>query len=221
MNKEQNEKSDQEPTQSADALAIEKEQEQEQEQEQTPKISVVDKRHWAEEDQNEEDEENTGKPTYITELEKQLSEKDARITDILTKHKLAVEEFENSKARLRRELTREIETGRRAFFSDLLDVLDTLDRAIESVREKHDADSMLSGIEMVRTLFLNKLEGYSIKRLESLGREFDPNHHEAISTVPASEGVKDGEIVGVIKEGYLIGEETLRPASVAVAKADS
>ena len=80
---------------------------------------------------------------------------------------------------------------------------------------------MLSGIEMVRTLFLNKLEGYSIKRLESLGREFDPNHHEAISTVPASEGVKDGEIVGVIKEGYLIGEETLRPASVAVAKADS
>ena len=215
MNKEQNEKSSQEPTQSADALAIEEEQEQ------TPKISVVDKRHWAEGDQNEESEESTSKPTYITELEKQLSEKDTRITDILTKHKLAVEEFANSKARLRRELTREIETGRRAFFSDLLDVLDTLDRAIESVSEKHDADSLLSGIEMVRTLFLNKLEGYSIKRLESLGREFDPNHHEAISTVPANKDVKDGEIVGVIKEGYLIGEETLRPASVAVAKADS
>ncbi len=215
MNEEQNEKASQEEKQNEDILATEEAKEQQ------PKISVVDKRHWAKEDGEDETEDSSGKPTYITELEKQLSEKDARITDILTKHKLAVEEFENSKARLRRELTREIETGRRAFFSDLLDVLDTLDRAIESGNEKHDADTLLSGIEMVRTLFLNKLEGYSIRRLESMGNEFDPNHHEAISTVPASQGIQDGQIVGVIKEGYLIGEETLRPASVAVAKADS
>ncbi|MBJ80373.1 MAG: nucleotide exchange factor GrpE [Myxococcales bacterium] len=209
MNKEQNpnpEEKNEAPTKSSN-------------EEEAPKISVIDKRHWAEENEAEEQGEEDAKPTYIAELEKQLGEKDARITDILTKHKMAIDEFENSKARLRRDLTREIESGRRAFFSDILEVLDTLDRAIDAADENHDAESLLAGIEMVRTLFLNKLEGYSIKRFETMGSEFNPNRHEAISTVPASEGVKDGQIVGVIKEGYLIGDETLRPATVAVAKA--
>ena len=73
-------------------------------------------------------------------------------------------------------------------------------------------------MDIVRRQFLAKLEGFGVKRIESEGQPFDPSVHEAISAVPASDSVPDGTIVGVIRHGYRIGEDVLRPASVAVAK---
>jgi molecular chaperone GrpE len=72
---------------------------------------------------------------------------------------------------------------------------------------------------MVRRQFLSKLEGLGVKRIDVEGAEFDPLKHEAISTVPAANSQDDGRVVGVVRHGYTIGEEVLRPASVAVAKA--
>jgi molecular chaperone GrpE len=50
-----------------------------------------------------------------------------------------------------------------------------------------------------------------------MGAVFDPTRHEAVATAPATEEVPEGRIVGVVKPGYLIGEDVLRPAMVAVA----
>jgi len=71
---------------------------------------------------------------------------------------------------------------------------------------------------MVRRQFLTKLEGLGVTRIESAGEAFDPAVHEAITTVPAQSDEQDGRVVGVVRHGYRIGEEVLRPASVAVAK---
>jgi molecular chaperone GrpE len=76
----------------------------------------------------------------------------------------------------------------------------------------------VSGVEMVRRQFLATLEGFDVRRIETLGEPFDPTRHDAVSIVPAATASQDGTIVGVIAPGYALGDEVLRPARVAVAK---
>ena len=59
---------------------------------------------------------------------------------------------------------------------------------------------------------------HGIKRLDPTGEKFDPNRHDAVALVPVTDAAKDGMVIDVMREGYLIGEHTLRPASVAVGK---
>jgi molecular chaperone GrpE len=73
---------------------------------------------------------------------------------------------------------------------------------------------------MVHAQFLSTLAGFGVTRLASIGEPFDPSRHEAAATVPAADADADGTVVGVIKHGYAIGEELLRPATVAVARVD-
>jgi molecular chaperone GrpE len=72
---------------------------------------------------------------------------------------------------------------------------------------------------MVQRQFLGKLEALGVKRIDVAGAAFDPAVHEAVSTVPAQSPEHEGRVVGVIRHGYTIGADVLRPASVAVARA--
>lgn len=72
---------------------------------------------------------------------------------------------------------------------------------------------------MVHRQFLSKLEGLGVTRIDVGTGPFDPAVHEAVTTVPASPSAQDGAIVGIIRHGYSIGGDVLRPAAVAVAQA--
>jgi molecular chaperone GrpE len=183
-------------------------------------VKVVDRRWWAQGEgaTSTTDAPRSSKPTYVEELERQLAEKDKQLQETLAKYRQAASEFEDSRARLRREISKDIERGRREILADLLDVVDNLDRAIESGAQGGSADALLQGVEMVRRQFLAKLEGLGVRRIEVDRGPFDPAVHEAITTVPAASPDQDGRIVGVIRHGYTIGDDVLRPASVAVAK---
>jgi molecular chaperone GrpE len=186
---------------------------------------VVDRRWWANQDAKDG---GTGapasssslKPTYVEELEQKLAEKDKQLQDAISRYRGAATEFEESRARLRREIGKEIERGRREVLADLLDVVDNLDRAVDAARAGtgNTVDSLIQGVDIVRRQFLDKLEGFGVTRIESEGRPFDPSVHEAISAVPATDAIPDGTVAGVIRHGYRIGDDVLRPASVAVAK---
>ena len=182
-------------------------------------VKVVDRRWWARGDDGDAPAERSSKPTYVEELEQQLAEKDRTAQEYIAKYRQAASEFEESRLRLRREIAKEVERGRREILADLLEVVDNLDRAIDAARQSPSPDALLQGVEMVRRQFLSKLEGLGVKRIDVAGVEFDPLKHEAISTVPASSPEDDGRVVGVVRHGYTIGGDVLRPASVAVAKA--
>jgi len=187
-------------------------------------VKVVDRRRWANQDAKEGGtaaQSSSLKPTYVEELEQKLAEKDTQLQDAIARYRGAAGEFEESRARLRREISKDIERGRREILADLLDVVDNLDRAVDAARSSAGGDkpdALIQGVDIVRRQFLAKLEGFGVKRIESDGQPFDPSVHEAISAVPASDSAPDGTIVGVIRHGYRIGEDVLRPASVAVAK---
>lgn len=181
-------------------------------------VKVVDRRWWARGDDGAPAEDRSTKPTYVQELEQQLAEKDRVAQEYIAKYRQAAAEFEESRLRLRREISKDVERGRREILADLLDVVDNLDRAIDSARGAATAEALLQGVEMVRRQFLSKLESLGVKRIEVDGADFDPLKHEAVSTVPAAAPEDDGRVVGVVRHGYMIGEDILRPASVAVGK---
>jgi molecular chaperone GrpE len=182
-------------------------------------VKVIDRRWWARGEDGAPATRESSKPTFVAQLEEQLAEKDRHLQEAISKYRQAAAEFEASRLRLRREISKDIERGRRDILSELLEVLDNLDRAIDSARQPAaPPDALLKGIEMVQRQFLAKLEGLGVKRIEVSSGSFDPLLHEAITSVPASSPDQDGRIVGVIRHGYRIGDDVLRPASVAVAK---
>ncbi len=186
-------------------------------------VKVVDRRWWARataEDAPAATDDAPSifdKPSYVQELEQQLAESKEQLQEYVNAVHEAQREFEAMRLRIRKEAARDAELNRRAVFADILEVIDNLDRAIAAARVEGGAGQLLEGIDLVRQQFLYKLSGYGISRIEPLGEPFDPEVHEAITTIPASEQFPEGVVAGVAAPGYLIGEDVLRPAAVAVA----
>jgi molecular chaperone GrpE len=183
-------------------------------------LKVTDRRWWARaEGAPAAADEPKLKPTYIEELEARIAAKDAEIQQLLAKYRGASDEFDQARARLRKEVTKDVERGRRQMLVSFLDVLDNLDRALTAVGDADAAATgggLVQGVALVRQQFLATLEGFGVTRVDPMGASFDPERHEAVSTVSAA-GVPSGQVVGVVRPGYLIGDEVLRPAMVAVS----
>ena len=181
-------------------------------------VKVVDRRWWAQDGAVEPDSAPVGKPSYVEELEQRLAEKDRLLQEYIERYKGAAQEFDEARARARRDVAREVERGKRATLVDLLEILDNLDRALGAAQDPGAAPRLAQGVAMVRQQFMTLLEGHGIGEIDSLGQPFDPHLHEAVTVVPAAEGQEDDRVGGVIRRGYRIGDEVLRPALVAVTK---
>jgi molecular chaperone GrpE len=185
-------------------------------------VKVVDRRWWANTPESsaaaDKSTSTSLKPTYVEQLEQQVAEKDKQVQEYIAKYRQAAGEFEEARLRLRREISKDVERARREILAELLEVVDNLDRAIDAARRSSSADTLLQGVEMVQRQFLSKLEGLGVRPIASTDARFDPALHEAVTTVPASTPDQDGMVVGVIRSGYRIGDDVLRPAAVAVAK---
>ena len=187
-------------------------------EQQQPDIQVIDRRWWARgEDASAAAGAPFEKPTYVQELEARMAAKDEELRATVARYREASAEFEQSRARIRREVASEVQRGTRAVLADLLDVLDNLDRAIEAAKAVGSDPALLQGVELVRAQFLAKLDGHGVRLLETAGQRFDPSCHEAATTVPVADPSQDGIVVGVIRQGYAIRDDVLRPAVVAVA----
>ena len=104
----------------------------------------------------------------------------------------------------------DIERARRDVLSEMLEVVDNLDRALDAARQSGSHEALLQGVEMVQRQFLSKLEALGVSRITT-GADFDPLQHEAITTVPAASPDQDGRIVGIVRHGYRIGDDVLPP----------
>jgi len=185
-------------------------------------MRVVDRRWWARAESTDADaaeESRERKPTVVEELEQRLAEAHEQVQAILAEHRRAADEFEQVKIRIRRDTAREVERGRRSVLVEMLEVADNLDRAIDAMHGTQSGDAsetLQRGVELVRDQFLAKLETFDVHRVPALGEPFDPLLHEAISTAPVTNPAQHGVVIAIAKQGYTIGDELLRPASVVV-----
>jgi molecular chaperone GrpE len=98
-----------------------------------------------------------------------------------------------------------------------LPVLDAFDRALAGPEDEANAEYR-RGFELIRRQLWDALAKQGLKRIESVGKEFNPHFHHAIETVETSEHA-DGVVIGELQPGYLFHERVLRPAMVRVASA--
>lgn len=183
-------------------------------------VKVVDRRWWSHGGTGATaDAGRPRKPSYLEDLEQQLVEKDKAIQAHAQRYRDSAAEFEQVRSRLRRDVDKEIDRARRALLTDMLDVADNLDRAIVAGSSAAPGDpGLLKGVELVRDLFLSTLASYQVVRFRDEGAPFDPRRHEAVSIVPVTDPALDDRVVSVIHPGYTIGDEVLRPATVAVGR---
>jgi molecular chaperone GrpE len=124
-------------------------------------------------------------------------------------------ELQRARERFEREAARVVERQRRAIIGDFLEVLDDVDRALEAAS---DSPAIREGVDLVRQRFLAKLAAQDVTPMEADGARFDPNRHEAMSAVPVSDPAQDNRVLAVLRRGYVVGDEVLRPAGVAVGR---
>jgi len=128
-------------------------------------------------------------------------------------------ELELAKERIRKDADRSVEQKRREILGSLLEVVDDLDRALDAARQQPGvAGQLFEGVSLVRDKFLAKLADQDVTRAAAVGKGFDPMRHEAVTTVPVEDYKLDGVVIGVVRAGYRIGNQVLRPARVAVGK---
>ncbi len=102
---------------------------------------------------------------------------------------------------------------------DVLEVMDNFDRALESARSGGPATaSILSGLEMVQKQLLAALAKHNVVPVEAHGVAFNPDEHEAVMQRPSAD-VPEGTVIGVLAQGYKLGDRVLRPAKVIVSVA--
>ena len=151
------------------------------------------------------------------ELEALKAERDELKDQLLRK----AADFDNYRKRMVKEKDEARQFANSALLEDLCLVLDDFERAIRSSEGARDYDSFHSGIVMIEGQFASMLERkYSLKRLESLGKPFSPEHHEAIAMDPAQEG-KEIVVVEEYQKGYQLHDRVLRTAKVKVGHAEN
>jgi molecular chaperone GrpE len=125
-------------------------------------------------------------------------------------------ELDNFRKRARRDVEDAQNRGRADVLAEVLPVIDSVDLALSSLDEG-TAKGIVEGLEMIKRQFLSAVDRFGVKQVESIGKAFDPNVHEAVSQI-YSDAYAAGQIVEEMRKGYLIGEKLLRAAMVAVSR---
>ncbi|HNT55122.1 MAG TPA: nucleotide exchange factor GrpE [Anaerolineaceae bacterium] len=128
-------------------------------------------------------------------------------------------DFLNYKKRVERDQTLQTQSIKVELIKRYLDVLDDMDRALQSDNRPHAGKSGQwgSGIELIYRKLQGILEAEGVQQIPAENQMFDPNLHEAISGED-SPTHESGQVIGVVRQGYMIGDRVIRPALVRVAR---
>jgi molecular chaperone GrpE len=126
-------------------------------------------------------------------------------------------EFDNYRKRIDRERRAVAESAAADLLTELLPLVDDLERALSIDTTDETAQAYRRGVELIHRQLLDVLNKRGVRPLDTLGTDFDPNFHQAVSSEPA-DGRRDGEVIEEFRRGYMLGDRLLRPAMVKVAK---
>jgi molecular chaperone GrpE len=126
-------------------------------------------------------------------------------------------EFDNYRRRVERERREQADQSIVDLLQQLLLVVDDFDLAL-TVDAGEAGAPYRKGIELIYGKLQDLLRKNGVRPIEALGADFDPNLHQAVVHEPSAEH-REGEVIGELRKGYMIGDRLLRPAMVKVAKA--
>lgn len=148
-----------------------------------------------------------------TELEK-LKE---AVEEEKNKYLYLMAEFDNFRRRTAKERVELIQTAGKDVIISLLEVVDDADRAETELSKTLDPKE-LEGVKLVFHKFRSILQSRGLKAMDTKGKEFDADQHEAITEIPAPNEKMVGKVVDEIEKGYLLNDKIIRFAKVVVGK---
>ena len=166
-------------------------------------------------DEDAEMKDSVSEEPQVEQLQQELAESKDQLLRLAA-------EFENFKKRMERERENLVKYAGENILRELLSTVDNLDRALEqgstdSVDTQQKLDSMLEGVELTHKGLLATLEKFEVEPIESIGKEFDPNEHEAMTMEP-SDSVPANHVLQEFVKGYRFKERLLRPSKVVVSQ---
>ncbi|HXW06726.1 MAG TPA: nucleotide exchange factor GrpE [Vicinamibacterales bacterium] len=126
-------------------------------------------------------------------------------------------EFDNFRKRTERERLSVSEAAAADLIIELLPLIDDLERALQAEAGTEGAETYRRGVELIHRQLLETLRKRGVRPIEAVGADFDPHYHQAVTYEPAA-GHRDGEVIGELRRGYMLGDRLLRPSMVKVAK---
>lgn len=147
------------------------------------------------------------KDIEIIELKKEMEE-------LRDKYVRLYADFDNFKKRNARERLELIQVAGKDVITGLLPVVDDFERAMK-VLEKAEDKSALEGMQLIHNKLSNNLAAKGLKAMESVGKEFDVDQHEAITEIPAGPEMA-GKVIDEVEKGYYLNDKIIRFAKVVV-----
>lgn len=149
------------------------------------------------------------------------SDKDAaykeKIAGLEDKLKRQMAEFENFRRRTSREKEQMFSMGERNVAEKMLPIVDNFERGLAQIPDEEKDKAFASGMQMVYKQLIKQLEDIGVKPIEAVGKDFDPNYHNAVMQVD-SEEYESGKVAQEFQKGYMYHDTVLRHSMVGVAK---
>ena len=158
------------------------------------------------------------KKSAATKLKEELEQVEAQHAELKDKYLRLLADFDNFKKRNARERLDLISTAGQEIMSGLLPVLDDFNRAMKTLETAEEVSAVKEGMALIFNKMKNELESRGLKEMESVGQDFDPEFHEAITEIAAPEKKLKGKVVDEIESGYYLREKIIRHAKVVVGK---
>jgi molecular chaperone GrpE len=153
----------------------------------------------------------------VEKLKAEIEDLKQKNTDLNDKFLRQAAEFDNFRRRNAKERVELIQTAGKDVITDLLVVLDDSERAQKQMETTVDVTLIKEGIQLVFSKLRNTLAAKGLKPMDAVGKEFDPDLHEAITEIPAGEEMK-GKVVDEVVKGYYLNDKIIRHAKVVVGK---
>ena len=158
---------------------------------------------------NKEETANEDPEKKIAQLEEQLEHEKKEYLFLMA-------DFENFRKRTLKEKADLIKNGTEGAMRELLPVVDDLERALDAINKGGDLDSLKEGVDLIYNKFVKYLESQHVKAIDSTGKDFDTDVHEAVTMFPAPDPSMKGKVIDTTIKGYMINDKVLRHAKVVV-----
>ena len=189
-----------------------------------PKMKVLDRRHWVDEDENSDNKDSPKDviedrlPNFVEQLKQDAEEKDKRLREYISAYKDKNAENDEFRIRLQKENETRLDQFKAILFAKLIPILDNLNRAAQSASQTKDLNSLQEGIDLVINQFIRELKDNGVEPITSVGQKFDPKAHEVFLTVETEDATQDEMIIEELEPGYKFKEKLIKAAKVKIAK---
>ena len=181
-----------------------------------------DKSKRTEPDQEKSDKEEDSEPIRVeiedefAGLREELEKERARAEDLQKKMLYLQADFENYRKRVAVEIENRSMSATAELIVNLLGLADELGLALKTARETGAPKELTEGLGMTLAKLYKTLGRYGLRRIEAVGRPFDPRLHEAVERVPTDKS-PEGTVVEEVRAGFTMGEKVIRPSMVKVS----